>query len=97
MIFRSMKGRDCPYKSIVCQEGFCEDCQIYLDYQGHEKTMGRSISSSIYPIEWLRKTIEKKRDEAFAETAYGSREHKLQLQAMVNAYDICLRLMERGK
>ena len=28
----SMKGLNCPYKSITCQEGFCRDCQIYLDY-----------------------------------------------------------------
>ena len=31
----SQKGKDCPYKSIICQEGFCQDCQIYIDF--HEK------------------------------------------------------------
>jgi len=28
-----MKGKTCPYKPILCQEGFCQDCQIYLDRQ----------------------------------------------------------------
>ena len=36
------KGTDCPYKPITCQEGYCQDCQIYLDYQGHQRTMGRN-------------------------------------------------------
>lgn len=35
------KGTDCPYKPILCQEGFCQECQIYKDYLGHLKTMGR--------------------------------------------------------
>ena len=77
----SMKGHACPYKPITCQEGYCLDCQIYLDYKGHERTMGRSISSSIYPIENLKRKIQTKREEAFAESAWGSREHQLQLQA----------------
>ncbi len=37
--------------------------------------------------------IRAKRDMAFAGSAYGSREKKMQLQAMVSAYDIVLRLM----
>ena len=35
------KGKDCPYKSITCQEGYCSECQIYLNYQGYLKTLGR--------------------------------------------------------
>ena len=42
----SMKGRPCPFKPILCQEGYCQDCQIYLDYQGHQRAMGRSNSLS---------------------------------------------------
>ncbi len=42
----------------------------------------------------LRREIQKKRDYAFAESAYGSREHKLQLQAMVRAYDVVLNLID---
>ena len=37
----SMKGKLCPFKPILCQEGWCNDCQIYLDYKGHQRTMGR--------------------------------------------------------
>ena len=25
----TMKGKPCPYKPITCQEGFCQDCEIY--------------------------------------------------------------------
>jgi len=27
------KGLMCPFKAIVCQEGYCKTCQIYLDRQ----------------------------------------------------------------
>lgn len=35
------KGTECLYKPILCQEGYCSECQVYLDYQGHQRTMGR--------------------------------------------------------
>lgn len=57
----------------------------------------RTISSSIYPIDSLKKQIQAKRLEAFNETCYGSREHKLQSQAMMNAYDVVLELIDGGK
>jgi len=41
MRIETMKGKPCPYKPILCQEGYCQDCQIYLDYQGYLQTMGR--------------------------------------------------------
>jgi len=25
------KGKDCPYKNITCQEGYCFNCQIFKD------------------------------------------------------------------
>lgn len=25
------KGLKCLYRDIFCQEGFCQDCQVYLD------------------------------------------------------------------
>jgi len=27
------KGLVCPFKSVTCQNGYCEECQIYLDWQ----------------------------------------------------------------
>lgn len=30
MTIQSMKGKPCPYKSIICQEGYCQDCQIFI-------------------------------------------------------------------
>jgi hypothetical protein len=29
----SKKGQGCPYKSITCQEGYCQDCQAYLNFR----------------------------------------------------------------
>jgi len=26
------KGLWCPFKPIFCQEGYCEECQVYLDW-----------------------------------------------------------------
>ena len=34
-----MKGRPCPYQQIICQEGYCQDYQIYRDRgEGAEMT-----------------------------------------------------------
>jgi len=27
------KGLWCPYKPIICQEGYCRHCQVYIDWQ----------------------------------------------------------------
>jgi len=27
------KGLWCPFKAVLCQEGYCAKCQIYLDWQ----------------------------------------------------------------
>ena len=32
-ISRDNKGLMCPFQPIVCQEGYCKACQIYLDWQ----------------------------------------------------------------
>lgn len=45
----------------------------------------------------IRKSIQQKRLEAFYETCFGSREHKLESQAMVNAYDVVLELIDKGE
>lgn len=47
----SLKGKPCPYRPITCQEGFCQNCQIFKDYQGHERTMGRE---SVVVGKWHR-------------------------------------------
>jgi hypothetical protein len=26
------KGEQCQYKAILCQEGYCNECQIYIDW-----------------------------------------------------------------
>ena len=35
------KGLACPFKPVLCQEGYCHDCQIYLDWQKVEEKMRR--------------------------------------------------------
>ena len=33
------KGLNCPFKPITCHEGYCEECQIYLDWQKLGETL----------------------------------------------------------
>ena len=55
----SRRGQWCPYtEKLFCQEGYCEGCQIYLNYLAYLKNKGRL--ASLLPqwfIEW-----EKERD-----------------------------------
>ena len=30
---RNMKGEFCPYNGRFCQEGYCDDCMVYLEYE----------------------------------------------------------------
>jgi len=32
-ILGNNNGLACPFKSVLCEEGHCHDCQIYLDWQ----------------------------------------------------------------
>ncbi len=34
------KGTWCPYKQVLCQEGYCSECQVFLDVRGEEKQGG---------------------------------------------------------
>jgi len=34
------KGLPCPFKLILCQEGYCHQCEIYLDWQKAKGTGG---------------------------------------------------------
>ena len=31
-ISENNKGLMCPFKPILCEEGYCRECQIYLDW-----------------------------------------------------------------
>ena len=31
-ISRNNKGLPCPFRAVLCQEGYCHECQIYLDW-----------------------------------------------------------------
>ena len=36
-ILENNKGLMCPFKPILCEEGYCRECQIYLDWLKLEK------------------------------------------------------------
>ena len=42
----------------------------------------------------LRRQVQAKRDYIFAESMYGRREHRKEMQAMVGAYEIVLSLLD---
>ncbi len=42
----------------------------------------------------LKKRIEGVKANAFSVSLFGSREHQLEMQAMVAAYDVCLHLID---
>ena len=39
-ILESNKGLMCPFKTILCEEGYCRECQIYLDWLKLKKAKG---------------------------------------------------------
>jgi len=43
------KGLPCPFKPILCQEGYCHGCQIYLDWQKKHK---REIKGDGQALNW---------------------------------------------
>ena len=34
------KGLQCPFKPSICQNGYCEECQLYLDWQELGEILG---------------------------------------------------------
>ena len=73
-------------------------------------TEGESDTASLTPtwlIEWekeqndkiviLRRQVQAKRDYIFAESMYGRPEHRKELNAMVNAYNTVLNLIDEVK
>ena len=51
-IIGNNKGLWCPFKSIFCQEGYCDQCQIYLDWQ--------KLGEYILICAWCGKVISRK-------------------------------------
>ena len=101
---KSMKGQECKHKPILCQEGWCNECQVNIDWMGHQRTMGRASLVTQWIIDFekeqgdsveiLKKQILMKRTYVFVESSFGSREKKMQMQSMVNAYDVVLKLIK---
>lgn len=46
------KGLMCPFKPILCQEGYCHQCQIYLDW--------RELGEFVAICAWCGKEIGRK-------------------------------------
>jgi len=45
-ISRNNKGLPCPFKPILCQEGYCKECQIYLKQGVLSYTRGGRMKTS---------------------------------------------------
>ena len=58
-ISNNSKGLWCPFKAVFCQEGYCQNCQVYLDYQGHQITM-RKTASQVYRVRQGNRRINEK-------------------------------------
>ena len=44
---KSKKGEFCPYDGRFCQEGYCDDCLVYLEY---EKKLAEKIRKKNHKI-----------------------------------------------
>ncbi len=66
------------------------------DNQFIDPTPQRTISSSIYPINNLRKRIQDKWDEAFVETGYKhyTKDANQEWQGRIDAYGIVLKMID---
>ena len=51
-ISENNKGLMCPFKGVVCQEGYCEKCQIYLDWL--------KLREILVICAWCNKVIDRK-------------------------------------
>ena len=43
----SKKGLWCPFKPILCQEGYCHECQIYPDWQRRNSTSTNTRNNGV--------------------------------------------------
>lgn len=62
-IIGTNKGLWCPFKPIFCQEGFCNRCQIYLDWEKREEIVLMCV--------WCGTEIGKKPTLAESGISYG--------------------------
>lgn len=46
------KGLTCPFKGIVCQRGYCDDCETYHDWQ--------KLGEILVICAWCNKVIDRK-------------------------------------
>jgi len=57
------KGLQCPFKPILCQEGYCDQCQIYLDWQEQGELL--------IMCAWCGKVIDRKSGPGRPEVSHG--------------------------
>ena len=51
------KGNSCYYKEIICQEGFCSECQICIDWRPNEEEYTMSSKDKLIKAVKLLKSI----------------------------------------
>ena len=64
------------------------------EYELHRDNHLAQILAYFPDREELKKQIDIKRDYAFGESLFGSREHQAQMQAAVSTYDLVLNLIK---
>ena len=94
----TLKGKDCPYKPITCQEGYCYDCQIYRNHIEYPGAMGQELEAheklEADKMAKLKVMVEEKRDDVFAEAGCGSPVVREVMLSMKSAYDVVLNLIK---
>ena len=53
----NMRGGNCPYKSLTCQEGYCNECEIYLVHKQSYYNAGferGKLEQHRADVEWIK-------------------------------------------
>ena len=41
------KAQLCIHKFMICQEGFCSECDIHAQHERHMKQLGRELTAKV--------------------------------------------------
>ncbi len=42
------KGQRCAYSSVFCQEGYCSECQVYLNWTSNTEILSQEGNKPLY-------------------------------------------------
>ncbi len=65
MDLTNRKGRECIFKPMLCQEGYCVDCQIAIDVGNQAQVLDcagdpflQHLGRAVYEVEKRRRLLE---------------------------------------